>query len=170
MYKYVNPKKLTEGDWIAKNIIIKGKQICGPKDLGISKKQIQKLISLKKYDLVEVNLPLLEPNNVVKISVNNLYATSNPILLSIIKKKLNQLPPTMVFREPKTSISYIKSNKFLKIKFGILGATFVGISFDFRTSLHNFLISLAISVSISIVPSGVSQIPSSTIATGAPIP
>jgi len=47
MYKYVSPKKLTEGDWIANNIIVKGKQICGPKDLGINQKQIQKLINLK---------------------------------------------------------------------------------------------------------------------------
>ena len=47
MYKYVSPKKLTEGDWIADNIIIKGKKICGPKDLGINYKQIQKLIGLK---------------------------------------------------------------------------------------------------------------------------
>lgn len=35
--------KLTEGDWIVKDVHIKGKYICGPKDLGISKKQIKLL-------------------------------------------------------------------------------------------------------------------------------
>ncbi len=39
--------RLTEGDWIAKDIFIKGKYVCGPKDLGISKRQIQ---LLKKYE------------------------------------------------------------------------------------------------------------------------
>lgn len=47
MYRLVNPKELTEGDWIAKEIKVKGKLICGPKDLGIEKKQIRKLIRLK---------------------------------------------------------------------------------------------------------------------------
>lgn len=45
MYKLVTPDKLTEGDWIAKDVKFKGKYITGPKDLGISKKQI---IALKK--------------------------------------------------------------------------------------------------------------------------
>lgn len=48
MLKMVSPEKLTEGDWIAKEINIDGKYICGPKDLGISKKQIKKLLALKK--------------------------------------------------------------------------------------------------------------------------
>ena len=48
MYKKVFPEKLTEGDWIAKDIIVEGRYICGPKDLGIEKKQIKKLIQLKK--------------------------------------------------------------------------------------------------------------------------
>ncbi len=48
MLKYVAPDKLTEGDWIAKDVVIKGKHICGPKDLGISNNQIAELISLYK--------------------------------------------------------------------------------------------------------------------------
>ena len=48
MYKYVTPNKLTEGDWIAKEIMINGIYISGPKDHGIEKKQIHQLISLWK--------------------------------------------------------------------------------------------------------------------------
>ncbi len=46
MLKYVTPDKLTEGDWIAKDVMYKGKLICGPKNLGIEKKQIRMLVSL----------------------------------------------------------------------------------------------------------------------------
>lgn len=48
MLKSVPVEKLTEGDWIAKDVIVGGKKICGPKDLGISKTQIKKLLELKK--------------------------------------------------------------------------------------------------------------------------
>jgi len=48
MLKYVLPAKLTEGDWIAKVIKVKGKYIAGPKDLGIEKKQIKQLIEFYK--------------------------------------------------------------------------------------------------------------------------
>ena len=43
MIKTIPVRALTEGDWIVEDIIIKGKQICGPKDLGISLNQIAKL-------------------------------------------------------------------------------------------------------------------------------
>ncbi|MBI2133745.1 prepilin peptidase [Candidatus Woesearchaeota archaeon] len=43
MLKYVRTDKLTEGDWIAKDVLVKGKYICGPKDLGIERKQIRQL-------------------------------------------------------------------------------------------------------------------------------
>lgn len=46
MVRMVSPLKLTEGDWIVKDVIVGGKRICGPKDLGIEKSQISKLISL----------------------------------------------------------------------------------------------------------------------------
>ncbi len=48
MLKLVSPLKLTEGDWIAKDVFVSGKKICGPKDLGIEKKQIRQLIALYK--------------------------------------------------------------------------------------------------------------------------
>lgn len=53
MYKFVPPEKLTEGDWIVKNIIVGGKRITGPKDLGINKEQIAKLIRLKKQHKIQ---------------------------------------------------------------------------------------------------------------------
>jgi len=48
MFKYVTPDKLTEGDWIANDVKYKGKYITGPKELGINKKQIAKVVSLYK--------------------------------------------------------------------------------------------------------------------------
>ena len=53
MYKSVEPSKLTEGDWIVNNIIVNKKYITGPKDLGISKAQIMKLIELYKRKKVK---------------------------------------------------------------------------------------------------------------------
>ncbi len=43
---------MTEGDWIAKEIKYKGKVITGPKDLGIEKKQINKLKRLFKLNKI----------------------------------------------------------------------------------------------------------------------
>jgi len=48
MYKLVGPAKLTEGDWIVNDIFVNGKYITGPKELGISKSQIRKLITFYK--------------------------------------------------------------------------------------------------------------------------
>jgi Flp pilus assembly protein protease CpaA len=48
MIKKVPVEKLTEGDWIVKDVKIDGRYICGPKDLGIEKGQIAKLIRLKR--------------------------------------------------------------------------------------------------------------------------
>lgn len=53
MIKAIDPKDLTEGDWIVKDIKVDGKYICGPKDLGIEKKQINKLIRLKKQKKIK---------------------------------------------------------------------------------------------------------------------
>ncbi len=44
MHKLVEPSRLTEGDWIVKNIYVNGKYVTGPKDLGISKSKIRRLI------------------------------------------------------------------------------------------------------------------------------
>lgn len=53
MYKLVDPEDLTIGEWIAKDYFDKNKNyVCGPKDLGITEKQIKKLISLKKDKVI----------------------------------------------------------------------------------------------------------------------
>ena len=53
MYKLVAPAKLTEGDWIANDVIVNKQYICGPKDLGIEKKQIKRLIQLYRQGKVK---------------------------------------------------------------------------------------------------------------------
>ncbi len=53
MLKHVTPMQLTEGDWIVKDIHVDGKYIAGPKDLGIEKNQIRKLIDLYKKGKVK---------------------------------------------------------------------------------------------------------------------
>ena len=45
-------QKVTEGDWIAKDVLIKGKRICGPKDLGISRQQINLLRKFAQRGLI----------------------------------------------------------------------------------------------------------------------
>jgi len=60
MYQRVKPADLTEGDWIAKDVKVKGKRICSPKDLGIEKSQIRQLIRLKvKSVIVKVGIPFV---------------------------------------------------------------------------------------------------------------
>lgn len=46
-------KKLTEGDWIPEDVVVKGKYITGPKELGITKEQIQRLLALQKKGLIQ---------------------------------------------------------------------------------------------------------------------
>ena len=48
MMKRVSPLRLTEGDWIAADVVVGGRRIAGPKDLGIEQRQIRQLISLYK--------------------------------------------------------------------------------------------------------------------------
>ena len=48
MLRRVEPEKLTEGDWIAKNVYVDRKYVCGPKDLGIEKSQIRQLIKYRQ--------------------------------------------------------------------------------------------------------------------------
>ncbi|MFH1506323.1 MAG: A24 family peptidase [archaeon] len=51
MIKKVPVKRLTEGDWVLKDVKVNGKLICGPKDLGIKKEQIAKLKKLKVKEI-----------------------------------------------------------------------------------------------------------------------
>ena len=60
MLKRVRPNELTEGDWIAKDVFVKKRRICGPKDLGIEKHQIRQLIKLKvKSVIIKVGIPFV---------------------------------------------------------------------------------------------------------------
>ena len=60
MIKMVSPDELTEGDWIAEDIYINKKYITGPKDLGISIEQIEKLKKgYKKKVKVKTGIPFV---------------------------------------------------------------------------------------------------------------
>ena len=77
MLKLVEPERLTEGDWIAKDIVISGKRITGPKDLGISKAQIAKLTKLKREKrvgkiLIKEGIPFV-PSFLIAFVVTILY-------------------------------------------------------------------------------------------------
>ncbi len=56
MLRLISPLKLIEGDWIAKDVIVGGKRICGPKDLGIEKRQIRRLAELYRKGKIRVVL------------------------------------------------------------------------------------------------------------------
>jgi Flp pilus assembly protein protease CpaA len=53
MLKLVTPDKLTEGDWIAKEVKYKGEYITGPKDLGIEKSKIRILMKLYRQGKIK---------------------------------------------------------------------------------------------------------------------
>ncbi len=86
MVRLINPEKLTEGDWIVNDIIVKGKRITGPKDLGISKKNIEKLIKLKQQGKigkikVKYGIPFV-PSFLIALVYTMIY--NNIILLQFI--------------------------------------------------------------------------------------
>lgn len=53
MIKYIPVEKLTEGDWIAEDVMIDDKVITGPKDLGIEKAKIKQLLAYKKKSKID---------------------------------------------------------------------------------------------------------------------
>lgn len=64
MRRWVKPEALTEGDWIVDDIVVAGKRICGPKDLGVSKAQIAVLVKLRqkgklKRVLIKLGIPFV---------------------------------------------------------------------------------------------------------------
>jgi Flp pilus assembly protein protease CpaA len=60
MIRPIPPAKLTEGDWIAKEVRYKGKYVCGPKDLGVTKEKILELRRLNiKNVLVKEGIPFV---------------------------------------------------------------------------------------------------------------
>jgi hypothetical protein len=90
MYKLLTPDKLTEGDWIAKEIRVNNKKIASPSDLGVSEEQIKQLIKLYKQKkigkvLVKEGMPfvpsflfayiltLLLSNNILRLIMNILF-------------------------------------------------------------------------------------------------
>ena len=77
MLMYVEPQKLTEGDWIVNEIKIDGKYITGPKDLGIGKKQINELVMLHKKGkikkvLMKIGIPFV-PSFFIAFVVTLIY-------------------------------------------------------------------------------------------------
>ncbi len=62
MYKHIEVEKLTEGDWVAEEVKANNRVICGPKDLGLEKEQIEELKRLKiKKVLVKEGIPFVPP-------------------------------------------------------------------------------------------------------------
>lgn len=53
MIRWVEPERLTEGDWVVEDVMVGKKRICGPKDLGLAMAQIRRLIALKKQGKVK---------------------------------------------------------------------------------------------------------------------
>lgn len=47
MQKWLPVSKLTEGDWVVNEVVVDGKYVCGPKDLGLSLEQIAALKRLR---------------------------------------------------------------------------------------------------------------------------
>ena len=86
MIKSIEPEKLTEGDWIVKDIKAEGKYITGPKELGIKKDQIKMLLKLKqqgklKKIIVKYGIPFI-PSFLMAIIYTIL--TDSIVLLSFI--------------------------------------------------------------------------------------
>jgi prepilin peptidase CpaA len=52
----VDIAKLTEGDWVAEDVKVGKKIICGPKDLGVSREQLATLRALKKQKKIKTVL------------------------------------------------------------------------------------------------------------------
>ncbi len=82
MHRLVEPSKLTEGDWIVNNIYVGKKYICGPKDLGIEKKQIKKLIELYRQGkvrkvLIKEGIPFV-PSFFIAFAVT--FVFGNPLM------------------------------------------------------------------------------------------
>jgi hypothetical protein len=56
MLKRISPDRLTPGDWIAEDVVVDNKRICGPKDLGIEKHQILLLQNAHKKRKIDTVL------------------------------------------------------------------------------------------------------------------
>jgi len=88
MIRWVDPEKLTEGDWVVQDVVIGGKRICGPKDLGLEMRQIKRLIRLKKQKkikkvLIKYGIPFV-PSFLIAFIVTFLYGNFVFQMLGII--------------------------------------------------------------------------------------
>jgi hypothetical protein len=76
MYKTVSAEKLTEGDWIAEDVMLDGKKVYDANKLGIEKKDIEKLIKLNvKKVVVKEGIPFVPSffiSLIVTLMVGNL--------------------------------------------------------------------------------------------------
>jgi Flp pilus assembly protein protease CpaA len=84
MVRTLSPEEVTEGDWIDKEVFHKGKLIVGPKDLGISKKQIA---LLKKFKIskvpVKMGIPFV-PSFLLTFIVTFLFGNVINLILMIV--------------------------------------------------------------------------------------
>lgn len=81
MHRLVEPSKLTEGDWIVNDVYVNKEYICGPKDLGIEKRQIKRLIELHnkgkiKKILIKEGIPFV-PSFLIAFIVT--FLLGNPL-------------------------------------------------------------------------------------------
>jgi hypothetical protein len=88
MIRWVQPEKLTEGDWVVQDVIIGGKRICGPKDLGLEQKQIDRLIRLKKQKkikkvLIKYGIPFV-PSFLIAFIITYFWGNFVFLMLGII--------------------------------------------------------------------------------------
>ena len=56
MLRRIAPERLTEGDWIVKDIVVGGKRIVGPRDLGVSVPQIKQLVEFARKGRIKTVL------------------------------------------------------------------------------------------------------------------
>lgn len=62
MYKFIPASKLLEGDWLARDVVVKNKLICSSKCLGLDKKNIKEIInSGVDRVLIKQGIPFVPP-------------------------------------------------------------------------------------------------------------
>ncbi len=88
MLRTVPPSELTEGDWIAKDVVVGKRTVTGPKDLGVSKKQIaqlRRLYSQRRVGkvLIKVGIPFV-PSFLIALLATILFGNLFIALLRII--------------------------------------------------------------------------------------
>jgi prepilin signal peptidase PulO-like enzyme (type II secretory pathway) len=74
--------KLTEGDWIAKDVKIDGKVVAGPKDLGATKEQIALLKKHVKHVMVKEGIPFV-PSFLIAFVVSIIWGNLLWLLMGV---------------------------------------------------------------------------------------